>query len=256
MVERDERRWTLQVCSECGWHILDENHARSDADEAVGGDCESYLVDDGEFGSCGPCDIVEVMPVAEYEAALRAVRQVDDAMVARIVRHIAGMVFPESGHEYGQIPRQLVYDARAALNPEPEEKPREFRPGVAYCAECRDAGKRTIVGQLVAWWCPEHRDTCHIYNAPTDDRARLEAEVESLRAEVERLTETIESHAAQCDAGQHELARLRAAAQAVVRADESRTLARSDETLRQYVGSILALRAVLASTGSEERQDG
>jgi len=99
---------------------------------------------------------------------------------------------------------------------------------------------------------------------------RLEAEVESLRKlhdqqrtasefwerrynEQHRTLHSAEDLIAELRA---ELARLRAAAQAVVRADESRTLARSDETLRQYVGSILALRAVLASTGSEERQDG
>jgi hypothetical protein len=42
--------------------------------------------------------------------------------VERIVRHIAGMTFPESGHPYGSIPRQLVYDARAALLANPGQR--------------------------------------------------------------------------------------------------------------------------------------
>jgi hypothetical protein len=99
---RDERRWTIYVCSGC-------NTMQSE-------DC---LCDPKHAGYNRP---LGVMPVAAHKAALAAARHVDEAS-QRIVRHIAGMIFPESGHPYGSIPRQLVYDARSALTvPEPEER--------------------------------------------------------------------------------------------------------------------------------------
>jgi hypothetical protein len=54
-----------------------------------------------------------------YQAARRENLAQAEAEIGRlrpIVEHIAGMVAPEAGFEYGQIPHQLIYDARAALN--------------------------------------------------------------------------------------------------------------------------------------------
>jgi hypothetical protein len=103
---------------------------------------------------------------------------------------------------------------------------------------------------------PDHP---HVAVAGPPDRARLEAEVESLRSEVERLTETIESHAAQCDAGQQELARLRDAAQGVVDAvafhDSTLTTGYRNVQRDHIMAAARDLRAVLASADSGKERE-
>lgn len=39
----------------------------------------------------------------------------ENARLRPIVAHVAGLVAPESGFEYGEVHRQVIYDAREAL---------------------------------------------------------------------------------------------------------------------------------------------
>src|SRR6185312_16877679 len=127
MAERDERPGhvrDLPLKDVIVWHAASAGDATVEACEKLAAESGRLVIGLSPGDTIDSLDVEEMkrvgwMPVAEYEAALRAVRQVDDAMVRRASEAMEDQVIRWRGHR-DDIARAALL---AALNPEPEEKP-------------------------------------------------------------------------------------------------------------------------------------
>lgn len=61
-------------------------------------------------------DSLEVKSALLAEAERTAKAEAVLARVLPVLRHVAGLVAPEAGEEYGLIHREVIYEARRALD--------------------------------------------------------------------------------------------------------------------------------------------